>query len=126
MTEYNETEEKQIEPIPEAELGIEPVEQEEEEEVTSEAVASLEKPEEKDELADLFEVPQPDDNDMTIDHLFLSEEEDDMSDLTEVSTEDIMGEEEAKPAIKERRVARRFKRVPRRYTPPTSIGGLNV
>jgi len=48
--------------------------------------------ESSDDLDDLFEVPQPEDNDMAVDHLVARPEEDDLSDLVEVSEEDIMGE----------------------------------
>lgn len=78
-----------------------------------------EKPE--DELADLFEVPQPEDNDMVTDHLVELDEEDDLSDLTEVTREDIMGTPPVKRVPK-----RRLKRTGRHYPPPpTSIGGVN-
>jgi len=47
--------------------------------------------EEKDELADLFEVPQPEDNDITTEHLTAVPEKEDLSDLFNVSEEEIMG-----------------------------------
>jgi len=76
-----------------------------------------------DELAELFEVPEPEDNDMFIDDLFEvdSEDEDDLSDLTSVSNEDVMG-----PAPKpvQRRVVRRVRRTSRPYTPPSSMRGI--
>jgi len=92
---------------------------------------------EKDELASLFEVPQPEDNDMATDHLFevgedlTGFEDDDLSDLVDVSVEDIMGDNEDYPGappsteLPQRAPVRRFKRTPRRYPPPpTSLGGL--
>jgi len=92
-------------------------------------------PEEEDELAGLFEVPQPDDNDMRIDHLFAQPEgEEDFSDLVEVSREDIMGDGvgEDYPGtppsteLPQRRSVKRFKRTSRRYQPPPppSVQGL--
>lgn len=83
-------------------------------------------PEEKDELADLFEVPQPEDNDMVTDHLTRIGEEDDMSDLVEVTEEDIMGEapEEPEPPKPRFRIRPRGRRVIRREPPPTSLGGV--
>lgn len=76
--------------------------------------------EKKDELADMFEVPQEDDNDMVTDHLVELDEEDDLSDLTAVSREDIMGTP-PKPRV---RVTRRGKRFIRREPPPTSLRGV--
>ena len=45
----------------------------------------------KDELADLFEVPQPEDNDITTEHLTAVPEKEDLSDLFNVSEEEMMG-----------------------------------
>lgn len=46
----------------------------------------------KDSMSDLFDVPQMQDNDMTIDHLLAAPKmTDDMSDLTKVTDEDVMG-----------------------------------
>lgn len=76
----------------------------------------------KDELADLFEVPQPDDNDMTTDHLVEAPEEEDVSDLVEVSQEDLMGKlppPKPKPVVK-------FRRTTKRYTPPPPTGVRGV
>jgi len=99
-----------------------------EEEPEGEMVEEVEEEpeEEKDELADLFEVPQPEDNDMAIDDLFTlpNEEDDDLSDLTDVSTEDIMGGEPIpKPKYK---VVRRIRRTGKRYIPPPSMGGVRI
>jgi len=108
-----------------------PVEPKEEEEPVPVSV-----PEPEDELADLFEVPQPEDNDMAIDHLLAPPEEvtedDDVEDLVEVSAEDIMGEpypgtppSTETPETPGRVPVKRFKRTLRRYPPPpTSLGGV--
>ena len=100
-----------------------PVEQEaieEVEEVPEEVVEQ--EPEEEDELSDLFATPQPGDNDIKTDHLFNMGGEDDMSDLTEVTDEDVMGEAPEPP----RRVIRRVRRTNKPYygTPPSSMGGM--
>lgn len=106
-------------------------ESEEPEEVAYQPVPEPEpKAEEKGELDDLFEVPQPEDNDMVTDHLVELDEEDDLSDLTSVSREDIMGEPyPGVPSVEEEvpiQRLRRVKRTGRRYypTPPPSLGGL--
>ncbi len=73
-------------------------------------------------LEDLFEVPEEEDNDMYIDDLFELDEEDfdleeDLSDLTQVTDEDIMGKAPPpRPA--------KFTRTSKRYIPPTTMGGL--
>ena len=76
-------------------------------------------------LSDLLEVPQEDDNDMYIDDLFEADEEDiefddDLSDLTSVSHEDVMG----RRPVKKKKV--RYVRVRKVYReqPPTSLQGL--
>jgi len=79
------------------------------------------KPHPHSELDDLFAVPKPEDNDIYVDDLFEVEDqdvdlEDDLSNLTQVSNEDIMGRP---PKSK----AARYKRTGRSYTPPTSMGG---
>lgn len=86
---------------------------------------------EEDELAELFEVPQPEDNDIRTDDLFqIDNPDEDLSDLTEVRHEDIMGEAYPglPPAIGEestQRVPRRIRRTPRRYFPPeTGMTGI--
>ncbi len=89
--------------IPVPEEAIEPVEPE---------------PKPKDELADLFEVPKPDDNDMVVDHLIDAPEEEDLSDLVEVSDEDIMG----KLPPRKPKPVERFRRTSKRYIPPPPTG----
>ena len=76
----------------------------------------------KNELSDLFEVPGEDDNDMYVDDLFEVDEEDldmedDLSDLTSVSREDVMGK---KPTPR----PQRFRRTQQPYSGPTSMGGV--
>jgi hypothetical protein len=72
-----------------------------------------------DDMSDLFEVPQEDDADIYSDDLVELDDEDvmggdsDMSDLTSVSREDVMGR-----PLKKRRV--------RRPTPPPSMGGMQI
>ena len=82
------------------------------------------KPSPANDMADLFEVPQSEDNDMYIDDLFeVPDEEldmdddldDDLSDLTSVSAEDVMGRK-PKPRMK-------FARTGKPYIPPVSMGG---
>jgi hypothetical protein len=46
----------------------------------------------KNNLDDLFEVPKSDDNDITVEHLIKAPKGEDLSDLTSVSNEDIMGD----------------------------------
>jgi len=82
--------------------------------------------EEEDELADLFTPPEPEDNDMTTDHLVKAPEKEDLSDLFEVSDEDIMGEApapepEPPPKPRYRIVRRPIRRSP---PPPTIVGGI--
>ena len=77
----------------------------------------IEKPKPKNDLADLFSVPAPEDNDMYVDDLIESPGEDDMSDLTRVTNEDIMG------TPRKRKVTRRFIRTNKPYN-PTSLGGM--
>jgi len=101
--------------------------QDEEEEVEEEQAirvpAEATPPEEveekpKDELEDLFEVPQEEDNDMATDHLVDVDEEEDLSDLTDVSREDVMG---TPPVVRKRKVRPK----PRHsQPPPTSLGGV--
>ena len=82
-----------------------------------------------DDLDDLFEGPQPEDNDMAIDHLVnISDEEmddlvgvpeeEELDDLFNVPAEDIMGE--APPP----RVGRTSKPYIPRRTPPAGMGGI--
>lgn len=79
----------------------------------------------KGDMDDLFEVPQPEDNDMATDDLFESDGEEDFSDLTDipydellgVDKEDIMGK---KPIPR----PQRFGRTQRPYSGPTSMGGI--
>lgn len=78
-------------------------------------------------LADLFDVPQPEDNDMRTDHLVELEEEEDLSDLVDVNFgTDIVGDEEPEPQQKRFRISPRGRRFIRRQPPPTSLGGLRV
>lgn len=113
------------------EIQSEEEEVEEEQTIIVPAEATTPEPEveeeEEDELADLFEVPQPKDNDMRTDHLFGVDDEGDMSDLVEVSEEDIMGEP-SEPESVERPVVKskkyRIVRPIRREPPPTSLGGI--
>jgi len=124
------TKDGQIIPIPEAEP--EPVELGEGAEVGYQPVPEPEpEPEEEDELADLFEVPQPEDNDMRTDHLVEVPKEEDFSDLVEVSEADIMGDDfpgtppSSEEPVQRPRPVRQFKRTPRRYPPPpTTMGGV--
>ena len=79
--------------------------------------------EEKNDMSDLFEVPQETDNDMTVDHLFeLDDEDEDMSDLVTVDEEDLMGPA-PKPKAKYRIVPRGRRVIQRK--PPTSFGSIN-
>lgn len=76
----------------------------------------------KSDMDDLFEVPEEDDNDMYTDDLFEVDEEDvefddDLSDLTRVTEEDIMGK---KPVPR----PQQFRRTRRQYNPPASMGGV--
>ena len=60
--------------------------------VFSQVVQPEIKQEEEDDLDYLFEVPEPGDNDMKVDHLVDAPEKEDLSDMFNVSDEDIMGE----------------------------------
>lgn len=91
-----------------------------EEEVVEEQPEKTEHPEDV-----MFEVPQEDDNDIRTDDLFEIDEEDldpgdegDLSDITRVTNDDLMGG----PLI--RRSPRKPKRIIRRYNPPPTMGGL--
>lgn len=81
-----------------------------------------------DDLADLFEVPDEDDPDMqTRDLLEIDVDEDiidgDLSDITAVSREDIMGRP-LNPKVKPK--PRMIRRLPKRYVPPPSgMGGMS-
>ncbi len=74
----------------------------------------------KDELDYLFEVPQPEDNDIYTADLVEVPEEEDLSDLVTVSNDDIMGE-----APKPKKTGK-YKKTTKRYIPPapTSLGGM--
>lgn len=84
----------------------------------------------KDGISDLFEV---DDNPDTDDLVTVDMEADiidgDLEDLTEVTEEDVMGDElgqtelDYKPTPQRRPVSRP-RRIPVRYNPPPSIGGI--
>lgn len=84
-----------------------------------EVIPPVEVEEEPDELADLFEVPQSEDNDMATDHLVDIDEEEDLSDLTTVTNEDIMG---SPPIVRKRKASPR--KVALRHPPPTTLGGV--
>lgn len=76
----------------------------------------------KNKLADLFETPQPEDNDIYTDDLFTVDSQDfelntDISDLTRVSSDNIIG----RPRSRRRQM---FRRTEKPYNPPTSIGGV--
>lgn len=71
------------------------------------------------ELDDLFEVPQPEDNDMYTDDLLAVDGEEAVGDLLEVTMEDIMGEA---PTPKDK-AAPRYKRTAVRYS-PTGLTGV--
>lgn len=86
----------------------------------------------KDEMADLFEVPQPEDNDMTTAHLVAAPKKDDLSDLTDPPEEEDISdlfaggeplalEPEPEPV---KRPERRVKFVKRYPPPPTSLRGV--
>ena len=85
----------------------------------------------KSDIDDLFEVPQPEDNDIRTDHLVAAPEEDDLSDLTDPPEEEELsdlftGEQPAEePEQVQRPPVRRFIRTNRRYPPPpTSVQGV--
>ena len=91
----------------------------------------VEEEKEPDELADLFEVPQPEDNDMRTDIALDLDEEDimggdpDMSDLVDVPDEVFTGAPPASEPEKVKRPVRRVRLIRRRPpTPPTSIQGV--
>jgi hypothetical protein len=110
---------------PEREVIIEEASPEQEveiiEEVAPESEPVAEVAEHEDELADLFEVPQPDDHDIYSDDLVETDEAEDLSDLTSVSREDVMG---SRPKSKAKyRIVRR-PRTARRFVPPTTLGGM--
>jgi len=136
-------------PKPEEGLADESVEQREQEAGTEEEleqsqerkpgwdwVGSPSRPEAQespDGISDLFEVPTDDD---TEDLVSVDIERDimdgNLDDLTEVSEEDILGDEETgqvpleyKPDAPRRKVLPRYRRTPTRYTPPASLGGMN-
>ena len=97
----------------------------------SEPLPKSEPEEPKSDTDDLFEVPQPEDNDMRTDHLIAAPEEDDMSDLTDPPEEEDLSDlftgeqpaEEPERAI--RPPVRRYVRTNRPYyPPPTSLKGL--
>ncbi len=113
-------------PIPE------PAQEETESELaveTPEAMPEVPETKKKDELADLFELPKPDDNDITTKHLFEMEQPDDLSELVEVSDEDVMGQEmpglvTTKKPTPRYKVIPQNRRVIRRPSPPTITGGM--
>lgn len=87
--------------------------------------------EESDGISDLFRIEDEDD---TSDLISVDLEKDiidgDLEDLTEVSEEDILGDEETgqvpldyKPDLPKRKSLPRYRRTPFRYIPPISMGG---
>ena len=98
----------------------------------SEPLPKSEPEEPKSDTDDLFEVPQPEDNDMRTDHLVAAPEDDDLSDLTDPPEEEELsdlftGEQPAEEPEQERQTRqapRRFVRTNRRYPPPTSMQGV--
>ena len=89
------------------------------EEVAPESEPVVEEAKHEDELADLFEVPEADDHDIYSDDLVETDEAEDLSDLTSVSREDVMG---SRPKPKYRVIRR--PRTSRRFVPPTTLGGM--
>lgn len=73
-------------------------------------------------LADMFEVPQPDDNDMRVDHLVELDEEENLDDLVDVDFDkDIIGDEEPEQPAQPKprfRISPRGRRVIQRFQPP--------
>lgn len=82
-------------------------------------VAEVEEESEGD-VDDLFEVPQLEDNDMRTDHLIDIDDPEDLSDLTAVTQEDVMGTP-PKQKPKYRLVRRPIRRYP---PPPTTVRGI--
>lgn len=128
MPKYMLTKDGKVVEVPQAPIEqIQPVERPASEMEIVSAGETFEQPKKKNNLSDLFEVPQPEDNDMATDHLFELEEEDvyggdpDMSDLLEVTNEDVMGRQ---PERKVRYKLRPKGRRAIRYIPPTSIQGM--
>ena len=76
-------------------------------------------------IDDLFEVPQPDDNDMRTDHLFARPEPEDLSDLFDnEGILDLDDEPEPEPRPTPRRVVR-TKKLYRPSPPPPTLGRIN-
>ena len=86
----------------------------------------------KSDIDDLFEVPQPEDNDMRTDHLVAAPEDDDLSDLTDPPEEEELsdlftGEQPAEEPEQERptrQPPKRLVRTSKGYPPPTTLGGV--
>jgi len=89
-------------------------------------------------ISDLFNVDSENDTadlvsvDIDRDIIDANEETGDLSDLVEVSEEDILGDEETgqvpldwKPDAPRGRVLPKYRRTSLRYTPPTSLGGVS-
>ncbi len=128
------TEEDEGTAEPEVENIIKPEEEEEEEEERSEVGVGrpiiveriLEAPpDEEDSLADLFEVPQEEDNDIRVDDLFELPDDEDISDLTSVSDEDVMRGEPV-PGARSKRKVRYVRRTSKGYNPPPTMGGIRA
>lgn len=93
-----------------------------EQEVPIEQEATEEQPA-KNDMSDLFEVPEPTDNDMETDDLVEYEDEDldmddDLSDLVRVSNEDIMGRRPVK------KMKPKFRRSNKVYRTPPTLGSM--
>ena len=106
-------------------------------EASTEEIASSERSTQEangDDLDDLFRGISPDAPDIATDDLVRIDEEDvfgpggeDMSDITEVSDEDIIGddiEEPISPPQPKHRIIRKFKRTSKQYPPLTGMTGL--
>ena len=87
------------------------------EEVAPESV--VEEAKHEDELADLFEVPEADDHDIYSDDLVEAPGLEDLSDLTRVTREDVIG---SRPKAKGK--YRIVRRPARRFVPPGGMQGL--
>jgi len=121
--------EQLVEPVEELEERVEEPEEEPEE-----AVEVVEEPRVEtnagDDMGDLFKAPSPDDEDMQTDDLTSVSEEDvfgdggeDMSDILEVTSDDIMGEDDPwgdreQQSQPKRRSIRRAGKPYHRYVPP--------
>ena len=81
----------------------------------------------KDELADLFEVPQPEDNDMDTSDLFDADIDPDIDDLIDTDLDDLINvpnEAIMGTPPPPRKPKPKFRRTNRPYNPPTMLGGM--